>query len=199
MNPFIQIKVLQTLEKGQSKKDLLSIIKKRFEETHDTVGSWQGDKDNPILYLAYPSKDAFQAGYSWGMGIVDKILQLEQEGHDVSLKQQAVSNESSEKISEENETGIYLTLHYSTNWKAPMRNNYLINRKMALLLGTQFYVEEIEDGFIIMYKRRVDFDLAQVNRMDLKNVEKWLKANKIDTKNPSVQALLEYLRNRSQE
>ena len=70
---------------------------------------------------------------------------------------------------------------------------------MAHLLGTQFYVEEIEDGFLIMYKRRVDFELAQVNRMDLKNVEKWLKANKIDTNNSSVQALLEYLRNRSQE
>jgi hypothetical protein len=198
MNLFIQIKVLQTLEKDQTQKDLLHIIKKRFEETHDTVGSWQGDEENPVLLLTYPSKEAFQAAYSWGMGIVDKILQLEQEGHDVKLKH-VNSSESSEEISEENESEIYLTLHYMTNWKAPMRNNYLINRKMAHLLGTQFYVEEIEDGFLIMYKRRVDFELAQLNRMDLNNVKKWLKENKIDTNNPSVQALLEYLRDYSQE
>ncbi len=198
MNPFIQIKVLQTLEKDQTKKDLLHIIKKRFEETHDTVGSWQGDEDNPVLHLVYPSKEAFQAGYSWGMGIVDKILQLEQDGHDVKLKQVG-SSKSSEEISEEKETGIYLTLHYLTNWKAPMRNNYLINRKMAQLLGTNFYVEEIEDGFLIMYKQRVDFELAQINRMNLKNVQNWLTENKIDTNNPSVQALLDYLRDCSQD
>ena len=201
MNPYIAVTVVQTLETIQTKKELLQYIKARFEETHQTIGSWQGDESDPILHLAYPSKEAFQAGYSWGMGVVEKILQLDQEGHDIQNVEwfpkdepQIHPDESSEENSE-----IYLTLKYRTNWKTPMRGNYLINRKMAQILGTKFYVEEIEDGFLIMYKRKIDFEFAQINRMNFESVLNWIVKNNIDENHPIIQNLLAYLKNYSEK
>ena len=64
MYPFIEISIVQTTEIKKSKKEILQIIKERFERTHDVKGSWKGTDDSPVIRLDYVSKKAFLDGYT---------------------------------------------------------------------------------------------------------------------------------------
>ena len=74
MHPFIEISIEKTTEKKKTKKELIQIIKERFERTHDVKTSWKGTDHSPILRLDYSSKKAFLDGYTRDLDFFNMVI-----------------------------------------------------------------------------------------------------------------------------
>jgi len=67
-------------------------------------------------------------------------------------------------------------------------------QKIAPLIGADFFIEEISDGFLMFYKRKGDFLAVQIDRMNFDDVLSWLRAKQIDEYHIAVADLLRYLK-----
>jgi len=186
MLPYIEISIIRTSEKKKSKKELLKKIKERFERTHETKGSWKGTDDSPIIRIDYSSKKAFLEGYTRDIELFNKIVEEINRGK-FPFKE-LFPNESKSEGSEN-----YLVLKYFTNWKEPMIKNYQFTSKAAETIGVVFHIEEIENGFLIFYRKKIDFDANQIDRLNIDELKKFFTDNDLDFNLPSVQRLFKFL------
>ena len=189
MRPFIEINVISTTEKSITKKDLLQKIKGRFERTHDVKSSWKGSELSPIIRLDYPSKEAFLDGYTRDLDLFNQIVDEINHGH-------FPFNELFLLTKNDKDSENYLVLKYYTNWKTPMLKNYQFTTKATEIIGILFSIEEIEDGFLMFYKRKIDFDANQIDRLNMKELKLFFEEYNLDLNLPSVQKLFKFLENR---
>ena len=186
MQPFIKIFIIKTSEKKKSKKELIQKIKERFERTHDVKGSWKGTDASPILRLDYSSEKAFLNGYTRDLDLFNLIVEEINKGN---FPFNALFSKSSKTYGSEN----YCVLQYYTNWKKPMIKNYQFTSKAAETIGVVFNIEEIEDGFLIFYQKKIDFDANQIDRLNIDELKKFFTDYDLDFKLPSVQPLFKFI------
>jgi len=191
MLPYIEISIIRTSEKKKSKREIIQNIKERFERTHDVKGSWKGTDDSPIIRLDYTSKKAFLDGYTRDLEFFNMVIDEINLGnfpfHELFPKD-SITDEISEN---------YLVLKYITNWKEPMVKNYQFTSKAAEIIGVVFNIEEIEDGFLMFYHKKIDFDANQIDRLDIDELKKFFTENNLDLNLPSVQPLFKFLKDKS--
>ncbi len=89
----------------------------------------------------------------------------------------------------------YVVVKYQTNYKKPMRKYYQFVSNIARFLGIMYSVEEIEDGFLFFYERKIDFIGSQLNPINSTEIEGWIQFLNIDLKEKSIQNLLKYIKN----
>ncbi len=186
MLPFIEISIISTTEKIKTKKELIQKIKNRFERTHDVKGSWKGNDDSPILRLDYSSEKAFLDGYTRDLDLFNLIVEEINKG---KFPFNTLFSKSSKTDGSEN----YLVLKYYTNWKEPMIKNYQFTSKAVETIGVVFNIEEIEDGFLIFYQKKIDFNANQIDRLNIDELKKFFTDNNLDFKLPSVQPLFRFI------
>lgn len=194
--PYIEIFITHTLDTEISKKDILQTMKNRFEKTQNVPVSWLGDEESPILRVEYPSKEKFVECYQYGIPFFDKLKEILED--EKVLHEFPMDKFIEKQDLEDSETLLttYLILRYKTNVKEIMRQNYEYTWQFAKFLQTEFFVEEIEDGFLMFYKHKDDFMIQQIDRMDFDEVKAWIEKKKIDISNPGVSSILDYLKNR---
>ncbi|UYP45912.1 hypothetical protein NEF87_002197 [Candidatus Lokiarchaeum ossiferum] len=76
-----------------------------------------------------------------------------------------------------------------------MRDNYQFTINASNLLGLQYYIEEIEGGFLIFYKRKGDFLAAQLDRSNPTEIKDWILSKRIDPNHPAIIELVELMKN----
>ncbi len=187
MQPFIEISIIKTSEKKKSKKELIQKIKERFERTHDVKGSLKGTDASPILRLDYSSEKAFLNGYTRDLDLFNLIVEEINKGNfpfNELFSKYSISDEIPEN---------YLVLKYSTNWKEPMVKNYQFTSKAAEIIGILFSIEEIEDGFLMFYHRKIDFDANQIDRLNINELKNFFNDYNLDLNLPSVKNLFKFL------
>jgi len=188
MLPFIEISLIDTTEKKKSKKEIIQKIKERFERTHNVKGSWKGKDDSPVLRLEYPSKKAFLDGYTRDLDFFNIVINEINKGN-FPFSDLFSKDSKTDEISEN-----YLVLKYLTNWKEPMIKNYQVTSNTAEIIGVVFNIEEIEDGFLMFYKRKIDFDANQIDRLDINELKSFFTDNNLDLNLPNVQLLFKFLK-----
>ena len=189
MIPFIEISIESTTEKKKNKKKILQKIKERFERTHDVKGSWKGTDYSPVIRLDYTSKKAFLDGYTRDLELFNMIIDEINLGN-FPFHELFPKDSKTDRISEN-----YLVLKYITNWKEPMVKNYQLTSKAAETIGVVFNIEEIEDGFLMFYHKKIDFDANQIDRLNIDELKKFFTENNLDLNLPSVQPLFKFLKN----
>jgi hypothetical protein len=193
MIPFIEISIISTTEEKKTKKELIQKIKERFERTHDLKGSWKGTNNSPVIRLDYTSKKAFLDGYTRDLELFNILID------EINLGNFPF-NELFPKDSKQDEiTENYIVLKYITNWKEPMVNNYQFTSKAAETIGVVFNIEEIEDGFLMFYQKKIDFDANQIDRLNIVELKKFFTENNLDLNLPSVQPLFKFLKDKSKK
>ena len=193
MLPFIEISIISTIEKKKSKKEIIQQIKERFERTHNVKGIWKGTDDSPILRLDYPSEKAFLDGYTRDLDLFNKVIEEINKGN-FPFSELFSKGSKTDEISEN-----YLVLKYYTNWKGPMVKNYQFTSKAAEIIGVVFNIEEIEDGFLIFYQRKIDYDANQIDRLNIKELKSFFTDYNLDLNLPNVQLLFKFLEEKSKK
>ena len=70
---------------------------------------------------------------------------------------------------------LYLILKYKTNFKGPILKNYSFTYKLAEMLGLSMSYEEVDDGFLLFYQSREDFEVGKIDLTQFKEVKKQLE------------------------
>lgn len=165
-------------------------MRDRFVRTHHVDVSWSKVGDQLSIIVNYPSLEYFKKCYKANMEYLGKIVDIVQQ-HNFPLSE-LFTNESDE-LCLQNDEGIdqnYAVFMYKTNYPKPMRESYQFTIKSVNLLGAQYYIEEIEGGFLIFYGREDDFLAAQVDKSNLQEIKEWLLRKNIDINHPAVNELI---------
>ncbi|MHA1647971.1 MAG: hypothetical protein ACTSVU_06765 [Promethearchaeota archaeon] len=190
LHPYIEIEVLSLRDPKLTEKDILQTIKLRAEKIHPYPVVWHGTEEHPKLYMEYPSVEIFSSTYNAGIASLNRIMESLNKGLEFPMGK-LVGPKDFEKNYEEKD--VYLTLKYRANFREPMKKNYQMSNKVAKILGTRFYIEEVFDGFLMFYKFKEDFEIAQIDREDSREIIKWCKQKNFSPENPVVKDLLKYL------
>ncbi|WP_457558773.1 hypothetical protein [Candidatus Harpocratesius sp.] len=190
--PYIHIQVLSKSSKNITKRALLEKTLQKFKKTHKAHFSWGGSKDNPILKVNYDSEADFRVAYEYGVDGFLKIVQILQEQNfpfDLlyTQREKFSPTSSSQRKKDKGESELplasiedyYVVLEYLTNRPNIMRYNYQMTWRVSQIIGTRFYVEETARGFIIFFDRKVDYDIAQLDREDPQELLEWIKSTPI--------------------
>ena len=74
-----------------------------------------------------------------------------------------------------------------------MVKNYQFTSKAAEIIGVVFNIEEIEDGFLIFYHRKIDYDANQFDRLNINELKNFFTDYNLDLNLPKVQLLFKFL------
>ena len=195
--PFIEIQITYTLEKDLSKKEILQTVKERFEKTHQVPVKWTGNFANPKIRIEYPSITKFSECYRYGFPFFEKLHEILE--NEKTLSEFPIGKFIEKRDLDDSETMLstYLILRYKTNSKEIMRKNYEYTWPISSFLQTEFYIEEIEDGFLMFYLDKDDFLIHQLDRMSGEEVEAWLVKKKVDMDNEGIKQILDFLKSQN--
>ncbi|MHA1618694.1 MAG: hypothetical protein ACTSVZ_05375 [Promethearchaeota archaeon] len=185
--PFIQIKVISNNSQEKTNRDLLEQVASKFRMTHVVDITWRDadDDKNVTLNLNYKSEENFEAGYTYGgdnfVEFVQALQQIDFPFHLLFPLDEEPDKETEDSPQEgPSLSTCYCVLEYSTNRKNIMRRNYQINWGTGEVLRTRFYVEEIASVFIMFFDRYLDFEIAQIDRLDKNAIKKILNQSRLD-------------------
>ncbi|WP_371806586.1 hypothetical protein [Candidatus Lokiarchaeum ossiferum] len=188
--PYIKISVVSTRENCKTHEDLLKIVQDRFVRTHRVNVSWSNESDVLSIIVNYPSIEYFKKCYKTNMDNLGKLIDIVQQHNFPLSKLFTHNNKEINNPDDENLNQNYAVLKYQTNYPKPMRDSYQFMVKSVNILGAQYYIEEIDDGFLIFFGREDDFLAAQVDKSNLDEIKQWIIKKKIDIKHPAVFELM---------
>ncbi|MHA1673911.1 MAG: hypothetical protein ACTSYI_09805 [Promethearchaeota archaeon] len=198
--PYISISILDSVEPESAYVDILQKIAARSEKFKGIkieFGQEEllGKAVRPNMCITFPSYEKFLQIYEYKTQIFSKALEdIQDHQYDYdSLFSQAFDTAVQSKSNSVHEGKIYLSLKYQTNYQVPLVKYYQYSNRVGTYLGSQFYIEEIADGFLIFYQRKEDFIAHQVDRLNLAAIIRWFEQRGISKEHPSVQILLQHL------
>lgn len=202
--PYIIVSILESVESESAYLDILQKVGARsdkFEGVKLEYGQEeiQGNKTRPTLRITFPNNEKFLQIYQYKTQFFSKALD------DISTHQFEYDSLFSQAFAEGTRTTpiktdqIYLSLKYKTNYRAPLVQYYEYSNRLGTYLGSEFYIEEVADGFLIFFQRKEDFIAHQVDRMDLSGIIQWFEQRGITKEHPSIQILLEHLQKIKEE
>jgi hypothetical protein len=201
--PFIEIEVITTLETELTSKNLLDIIKQRFEKTHKVKASWIGSEVAPIIRLEYTYLEDLIEGYSRDLFLFNYFTEIfisnPEEIQDlldavkVRLKQ-TTSKTQADLSNDCLEPRNYVVLKYRTNFKDPLRKNYQFTARIAQMLGENVCIEEVQDGFLYFFQTKDAFEDANFDKLNPKELMMWFQKQGIDTDHPKIKDLFSIIK-----
>lgn len=198
--PFIEIELISTTETALMPKDILEIIKKRFEKTHNVKTSWAGTETTPIVRLNYVSLDALVKGYSRDLFLFNYFIELM--NADPEWLQELLnlvnfsavgqtSLNSGESLDACTEPNNYVVLKYRTNYKDPLRKNYQFTSKIAQILGENVCIEEIDDGFLYFFQTKGSFEDANFDKLQPAELRMWFQKKGLNPEHPKIRPIFD--------
>ncbi|MHA1674456.1 MAG: hypothetical protein ACTSYI_12620 [Promethearchaeota archaeon] len=181
-SPFLEISVQTTSDSEQNLKEILTVIANRNELSPYNTVLWKGTDTNPILRLDYSSYADFELSYREGEEQMLKFLNMLEDGSlniekvKESLEQEDLKGKKWKSVSYEE---MYLILKYRTNYKAPLRQNYLFSEWFIGFFREHIMYEEIDDGFLIFFHRKADFTNSNLNKTNPVELRQWLQSKNI--------------------
>lgn len=197
-DPYIEIEIVSTLETELKPKELLDIVKLRFEKTQKVTTSWNGSESAPILRLKYTSQEDLIEGYTRDLFLFNYFTEIINTNPE-SLQDlfETLKAEPKAPISKANadlsntcpEPGNYIVLKYRTNFKDPLRKNYQLTAQIAQLLGESVCIEEVQDGFLYFFQTKDAFEDANFDKLNPKELGLWFKKRGIGLDHPKIKEL----------
>ena len=185
--PFLEIEVVRLQNGNSSERENLDIVKKRYEKINSFQVRWIGTDAHPKLRFECPSIEIFEAWYHRGVNFLDSILSIiKQKGKEMDkiLPASILTN------AETHNKDLYLILKYTTNYKKPMRAKYEYTQWFANYFSELTRYEEVADGFLHFYKRRIDFINTNLDKFDPADLRQWLQNKHFNISEEFFQQLL---------
>ncbi len=196
--PFINISIVSSIEPASAYDDILRKIAARSKKLGNAQIEF-GQEDlpgkslQPYLRITYPSFEKIQQVYHYKTQFFVKVLEDIQKNQHVYDKMFSKAFDAGVQVNSIQKNKIYLLLKYTTNFKAPLLQYYEYGNKLGIYVDSRFFVEEIEDGFLLFYQRKEDFIAHQVDRLNLPELILWFEERGFSRDRPSVQVMLEHM------
>ena len=165
--PYIEVSVVKT--QGDKLK-ILQILEKKAHTSKTGEVSLKKTPENPILRVVYPSEEVLLNVYKRDEYVYESAVKLVNMGVITPSKIKTVLKKGTN-----NNENLYLILKYKTNFKAPILRNYSFTYKLAEMLGLSMSYEEVDDGFLLFYQTRQDFEVGKIDLTQFKEVKKQLE------------------------
>jgi hypothetical protein len=172
---YIKISAIQCLDPAET---ILTKIKTKFEKRHPVQTEWSKEKEENAVFIYFSSQEAFYTAYKRDIPNYELFLQILLD-HPEFTKEPLL--ESPKIKPEDEESRTYCILKYETNDKIPLRNYYRFIFQVGQMLGVQHSFEEIENGFLLFYRRSFDFELSLLDLLNINSVIAFLKKNNVWT------------------
>ena len=177
--PFIEVSIVHSQD---PKKEILQFLREKAERSNNAqVSSIESGGEKKIL-VKYDTELDFQNTYNGEQKIYEKFYQLIQENvtdYSNLLEKILTKTSHGDFYNEEDmeEHNLYLIVKYRSNYKEIIRQNYNFTFKIIEILGIKASFEEIADGFLLFYKTKEDFNVAQMDLKKLELIQLFLKKN----------------------
>ena len=165
--PYIEVSVVKT---QGDKLEILQILKEKASISNNVDISMKKTPENPILRIVYLSEEELLNVYKRDEYVYESAVKLVNLGVITPSKIKTVLKNGSN-----HDEDLYLILKYKTNFKAPILKNYSFTYKLAEMLGLSMSYEEVDDGFLLFYQTREDFEVGKIDLTQFKEVKRQLE------------------------
>ncbi|MHA1520085.1 MAG: hypothetical protein ACTSVZ_12010 [Promethearchaeota archaeon] len=181
--PFLKISIVSTTETDLNHRQILEIVKKQVDISKILHTSLTSDKEENIsLVISGKSKENFARFFKQDFGIMDKLMEKLSE-LEVDLKQLFTSTEKDDNSNNFDNSEVppenYLVLRYSTVYSNIVRENFQYFQWFSDQFDEFIHFEEISEGFLRFYQRKIDFLSNNMVRNNFSNIQDWLKLKKV--------------------
>ncbi|UYP47068.1 hypothetical protein NEF87_003353 [Candidatus Lokiarchaeum ossiferum] len=175
--PFIEVSIVHSQD---PKKEILKFLQQKAEGGNNSQVNFIENGENMKIFVEYKSERDFQNTYHGEKKIYEKFYQLIQENVSdyANLLETVLTKPTPKDFYDEEdleENDLYLIVKYRTNYKEIIRQNYNFTFKIIEILGIKASFEEIADGFLLFYKTKEDFEVAQMDLKKLELIQAFLK------------------------
>jgi hypothetical protein len=181
-SPYLMAQIIHSEE---PKNKIIDIIKQKARNFKNVKTSIIDSNTDPKIFIEFTTLDSMKQAYSNDNKNVEAFFQLMQDKKEdftnifdfqKDFSPQNVEKSDPSEIEDEN---LYLILKYKTNAKKIMREKYNFVFKIINILGIKASYEEVDDGFILFYSTKDDFELTQMDLNNLTDVRKWLEKKNV--------------------
>ncbi len=188
--PIIQISIIDSTESRSNYKEILEKVALRCKKYSKAIIEWLNIDGFPVLQISYPTLEDLEQVYEAKTKLVNKTMEVFQSNRDSFDKLISQAFKTGAQHEPKNSSKPFITLKYSVNYKEVLLNYYNYANPVGNFLGSQFFVEEIEDGFLLFYDRKEDFLVHQLDLLHSKELPDWFKARNLNLENPAIKKLL---------
>ncbi|MHA1718469.1 MAG: hypothetical protein DRO88_12130 [Promethearchaeia archaeon] len=165
--PYLEVSIVET---QGDREEILKILENKARMSKEAVIFIKDNVNNPIIRIEYPSKETLLKVYSRDEFVYESAVKLLNSGIISPAKVKTAIENGTSKSDK-----LFLILKYKTNFKSPILKNYRFTYKIAELLGLSMSYEEVEDGFILFYKTKEDFEIGRIDLTKFQEVKKRLE------------------------
>ncbi|MHA1520271.1 MAG: hypothetical protein ACTSRK_08820 [Promethearchaeota archaeon] len=178
--PMIQVSIIDSTESRSQHKDILEKIAARSKKYSKSSIEWLKNDGSPILQVSYPTLEDLEQVYEAKTKLVEKTIDVFQSNREAFQKLISQAFETGAEQDPVKSEKPYLTLKYSLNYKEILLKYYSYSNPLGHFLGSQFFIEEIDDGFLLFYNRKEDFIVHQLDLLHSKELPNWFKARHVN-------------------
>ena len=165
--PYLEVSIIETQGKP---KNIFKILEEKAKIAKEAVISMDNDPKNPFLRIEYPSEKVFLKVYKRDEFVYESAVKLINLGVITPSKIKTLIRNGSK-----HKKKLFLVLKYKTNFKEPILKNYSFTYKLAEMLGLSMSYEEVDDGFILFYQSKEDFEVGRIDLTKFKEVKRQLE------------------------
>jgi len=172
--PITKYSIIQLNSDQYSKHEILNIFATVLTKLHDVRIEWGKINEEDVIKVIYKDKKAYQQAYSRNLPIIEKIMDIVNQGslnpNDINIR---IKNE---QFLKSNNQDLFLILKIQSNWLEPIRKNFEFAFKFGEIIGIHSQYEEIADGFLVFYETLEDFKDMQVDKLNYNELKQWLES-----------------------
>jgi hypothetical protein len=158
--------------------EILPKIKEKFERWHRIDSEWDSESHPNAFFIYFPSRESFYSAYKRDIPTYENLLKILMEHPEFSSEPLFPAPPIVNPIQAPE---LYCILKYETSDKIPLRNYYQFIFRVGQMLGVNHSFEEIDNGFLLLYRRKLDFDLSLLDLLKIETVIDILKQNRLWT------------------
>jgi hypothetical protein len=167
--------VLSLDENLLSKKALFDIFTQNYSKIHNAKIDLIQENSYEKLKITFPSSEEFKNTFMRSLPLSEKFLNYFRNSPFREIKFEYKHTLPEKPPSDY----IFLTIKLESDEINVVKNSYHFNFEVANFMGIGVAYEEIEDGLIIFYKLKQDFDFIQIDKTDFNAVVDWMKENMV--------------------
>jgi len=156
-----------------SKEDVFSTFSANYSRIHNADIKKMDENGKSKLQITFPGLDEFESSFRRSMGISKEFLDFSQRirKHGSEMKYLTTTPEDPPT------DYIFLTLFIelpTEEQKKIVRESFNFVFRVVSLFGFGLAYEEVQNGFLIFYKYKEDFNFVQLDKRNIKKVISWI-------------------------
>ena len=179
---FLEFTVSMLNSNAHTSRSVLEKILGNWEASYQIHGKILEKGPGYCLRFEFQDSKEINYVYSRNRPYFEKIIEWRNQNQFTNLQfSLGLTN-----IERDSDVPIFLVLKVTSNYLAPIKENYDFTFKFAKFFDMRVSYEEINDGFLIFYETAQMFDFMQIDHINKEEMFEWLEKNQALTESNKV-------------